>query len=253
MQLKQSGAEAPWTDDPVFQDTYFCNVRREDDKVTVGIRNLWAKKDLPVHYAVSNMIMARMVNKVETLEKLGWPWIVFDRRTFTEVMSQPGSWGGAYIVSTNGRAMPKHEYIGELLRGFWIHFNSATLPNTLASTHKALVALQGLGSFMAAQVVADLKNTPHHPLADAEDWWTWSAYGPGSLRGLAWFLEVDKISPSKYNSAIAEARAYVDEHLPDDIPKFCNQDLQNCFCEFDKYMRVMNKTGRSKRKYNGRG
>ena len=29
------------------------------------------------------------------------------------------------------------------------------------------------------------------------------------------------------------------------------QDLQNCFCEFDKYMRILNGTGRSKRSYNG--
>ena len=31
----------PWSDDPIFQSTYFCNVRREDDKVTRWIRMNW--------------------------------------------------------------------------------------------------------------------------------------------------------------------------------------------------------------------
>jgi hypothetical protein len=40
--------------------------------------------------------------------------------------------------------------------------------------------------------------------------------------------------------------------LPEEILEFlCFQNLQNCFCEYDKFMRVTNGTGRSKRKYKG--
>ena len=34
------------------------------------------------------------------------------------------------------------------------------------------------------------------------------------------------------------------------IPELCNQDLQNCLCEYSKYMRVLN-GGRTKRNYQG--
>ena len=243
----------PYTDDPVFQTTYFCNVRREDDKVTRWIRgNYFPAEGLCSTDATPNMMMARFVNKPESLLKLDWPWGEFHLDLWSKVMSQEGAWGGAYIVSTNGRRMAKHEYIGGLLDGAWRHFEQHPLPSTpptLAGAHRAIQALDGMGSFMAAQVVADLKNTKGHPLADAADWHTWSSHGPGSLRGLAWYHGVDKITPSQYTTSIQEAW----ERLPKELQKRvqCMQNLQNCFCEFDKYMRVSTGTGRSKRKYNG--
>lgn len=249
---KKRGVEAPWSSNKVMQQTYFCNVRREEDKVTAGIRRLWNNRQEPCQ-AAPNMIMARMVNKVESLEAMGWPWAEFNLDRWTEVMSQKGSWGGAYIVSTNGRSMPKHEYIGELLSGVWEAFKAITLPNTLGQAHKRLIAIQGLGSFMAAQVVADLKNTPDHTLQTAEDWSSWCAHGPGSLRGMAWLLKQEKCTPTRFYAEMPNLRELVDERLEHPYGDFCNQDLQNCLCEFDKFMRVTNNTGRSKRKYNGGG
>jgi hypothetical protein len=167
-------------------------------------------------------------------------------------MSQKGAWGSAYIVSTNGRAMPKHEYIAGLLELAYSQFEGgigANVPPTLAGWHSALQAMQGMGSFMAAQVIADLKNTSGHPLANAEDWHEWASHGPGSLRGLSWFHD-EKITPSTFMDALVSARQWVyNSGHQGVIAHLCNQNLQNCFCEFDKYMRVSTGTGRSKRKY----
>jgi hypothetical protein len=54
--------------------------------------------------------------------------------------------------------------------------------DTLAVAHRKLSELEHFGSFMAAQVVADLKYTPM--LRRASDWHNWAASGPGSIRGL---------------------------------------------------------------------
>ena len=253
---KEAGMAKPWSEDRVFQETYFCNVRREDDRVTKWIRqrfNEYGAEDP----AIPNMMMARMVNKTTSLEALGFPWGVWLPEHWRDVMSRKGAWGSAYIVSTNGRPVPKHEYVQGLLEQAWQRFagvGAATLPPTCAAHHKAIQGLSGMGSFMSAQVVADLKNTAGHPLQNATDFKTFASHGPGSLRGLAWFHGVDRLVPSKFSAALASARqwCYSDTSVASIVEGLCNQDLQNCFCEYDKYMRVNNGKGRSKRKYPGR-
>lgn len=252
LQKKKMGLPAPWSDNKVMQETYFCNVHREDDKVTKYIRNKFDQSN--GDYPEFNMTLARMVNKPESLEKMGWPFDNFgslNQAKFLDVMSQKGAWGSAYIVSTNGRAMPKHEYICDVLRSLFVPLSLIHGTSTLASTHKALMGLQGLGSFMAAQIVADLKNTKGHPLNTAPDWWKWCAPGPGSLRGMAWVKGKDKVTPTEFSNSIPELAYIVGADILGDVPKLCWQDLQNCLCEYDKFMRVTNGTGRSKRRYNG--
>ncbi len=248
MEHKNRGDPKPWSQDKTMQSIYMCNVRREDDKVTKWIRGVYEAFG---HIATAevNMIMARYVNKPESLAIMDWPWPKWRPGTWTARMSVKGAWGGAYIVSTNGRPMPKHEYIGGLLEHLWLHFEHHPLPSTLAGAHVALMRLQGLGSFMAAQVLADLKNTKGHRLVFAPDWQYFSAHGPGSLRGLGWYFD-HRITPSMYEGAIGEAWVDLPSHLAEEVG--CMQNLQNCFCEFDKYMRVSTGTGRSKRKYEGR-
>lgn len=250
-EAKDLGDSKPWSVDPTFQTTYFCNVRREDDKVTRWIRDHY---DMTPAHAAFNMVIARMVNKPESLEKLKWPWYDLRPDKWREVMSVPGSWGSAYIVSTNGRRMAKHEYVLGLLeraRALLLPSTPATLPAPLSVAHRRLQAVPGLASFMAAQVIADLKNTDGHWLAEAVDWKEFAAPGPGSLRGLAWF-HGQRITAKDFTDALASARRWGHNngygHLISDL---CNQDLQNCFCEFDKYMRVSTGKGRSKRRYDG--
>jgi len=250
---KEHGDPKPWSNNRVMQSTYFCNVDREQDKVTKWIRQNYHYDDQTAPTFTANMILARMVNKPESLAKIGFMY-EFDTTLFQEVMSQQGSWGSAYIVSTNGRAMPKHEYIAGLLETIFKQFEGWPHPApqpTLRECSRALQAVQGLGSFMSAQVIADLKNTPDHPLWGADDWWTWASHGPGSLRGLEWFHE-RRVTPSNFMEALVSARqwCYTDSMVPL-VKKLCNQNLQNCFCEYDKFMRVTNGTGRSKRGYNG--
>lgn len=262
MGKKQAGLPPPWSKDPTFQTTYFCNVCREDDRVTQWMRQRWAaalvKGGRPPNSknTAFNMVLARVVNKPESLDALGWPWFgvpgALAWRKWHDVMSQPGAWGSAYIVSTNGRRMPKHVYIQGLLVAAYSPLQGMAFVGTLAHAHGQLMGLNGLGSFMAGQVVADLKNTRGHPLQEASDWRTWCAHGPGSLRGMAWVLGKERVTPGMFYENMLWLRRRVDDNVSTAVPALCAQDLQNCLCEFDKYMRVSTGAGRSKRKYNGR-
>lgn len=266
---KNRGLPKPWTKSKVMQETYFCNVNREDDKVTKWIRDNWTypytegfEEKLPTKYLYTlGIVAARVFNLPSTLERIKQPvgsdhelsfWLEHVYEELREIEFEGERiWNGAYIISTNGKKMSKIDYCLGLLRNVASSLELIDNEVTLAGTHKQLMKVDGLGSFLAAQIVADLKNTEGHPLADAKDWWTFSAPGPGSLRGLSWFFE-EKISNKNYQVSMDKAFEIIEYELPEYILDIlCAQNLQNCFCEYDKFMRVTNQTGRSKRKYQG--
>lgn len=253
---REAGLPAPWTTNKVLQENYFCNVNREDDKVTKWIRQNW-KPGMTDKYELA-MITARLFNKPSTLAAISIPthksWLEESHQLLLEHQREGFTiFNGAYIVSTNGKKMNKIDYMFSLLRPLWdVDIVKGAGLGLCSVAHKQLMEVEGLASFMAAQVVADLKNSVGYPLHSAKDKMTFSAFGPGSLRGLSWFWE-NKIGPRDYDEAITQAFDIIEWELPSEILNIlCMQNLQNCFCEYDKFMRVTNGTGRSKRKYNGR-
>lgn len=272
-EAKDAGVEKPWSRDWVFQETFFCNVRREDDKVSKWIRENWSPKQIGLVNYEFCMILARFLNWPATLAEITDPiirarpdsgmdsfadeWFGVLERRLMELSHVGKVWGNAYVITTHGIPMGKVQYLVEnVLRGAYRSLQAlreACGGPYLRDGYLALKQLEGLGSFLAAQVIADLKNTPEHPLSAAKDWWTFVAPGPGSLRGASWFHYGDptRVTPRLFDELFMDIREYVDDRWPLDVPKICNQDLQNCLCEYDKYMRVLNKTGRSKRGYDG--
>lgn len=267
---KEAGDPKPWSQDSIFQNVRFCNVNREDDKVTKWIRQNWtypvakfgdnegSRTDLLYDVA---MIAARIFNLPSTLEAICQPvgdisdscwWLEhIEEQLFELKDSDKRIWNGAYIISTNGVKIGKIEYCLNLLRKICEEPYITSDCSTLAEAHKKLSEIKGLGSFLSAQVVADLKNTEGHPLRKAKDWYSFSSHGPGSLRGLSWFFE-RKISPGEYQSAIKTAFEMIEFDIENEILDFlCMQNFQNCFCEYDKYMRVFTGSGRAKQKYKG--
>ena len=255
---KEAGEPAPWTKNKVMQEVYFCNVNRENDRVTKWIRDNWSYNDAPEYYDFA-MIVARIFNLPDTLGDLMQPmethhWLEHAKETL-EYRHKHGLkiWSGAYIISTAGRKIDKRTYCIELLEEVAKEPRITHNCQTLKEAHTELMKVNGLASFLAAQVVADLKNSEGHPLQSASDWNTFSAFGPGSLRGLEWFWE-EKVTPKNYQEKIQAAMDILEFELEEDIlDTLCMQNLQNCFCEYDKFMRVSAGTGRSKRKYNGTG
>lgn len=243
------GEPKPWSDDRIFQTVYFTNVYRENDKVTKWIRERFTVEEFGPNLEMA-MVAARIFNHppslqffMDRLNPLDPDNLLADLRYLQEDKKQ--IWGGAYLITTHGQKMTKIDYCVRLLQEA-----DEKLPITkigdyplCESYHRTIMGIDGMGSFLAAQVVADLKNTPRHPLYYAEDKDTFSAPGPGSLRGLTWFHGI-QVTPSNYDVMIRAAAEYLEWN--GDM-----QDLQNCFCEFDKYCRVSKGTGRSKRKYPG--
>lgn len=271
---KEAGLPKPWTNDPVVQSYRFCNVERENDTVTKWIKNHWRDAYPGHHNMVLAMVVARTVNWPETLAEIGFPdfdpyqppylnndadhWFA-SARAIMKLRREQGKkvWTGAYLVSTNGYRMDKIDYIIDRV---WMPvYKKLRRPNprmnvlegeTLEQYHKELMKFDGMGSFMAAQVIADLKYTSE--LTYAPDWHTWAAIGPGSRRGLnRYFCRAleGNIKTAQFLEEIARLQAA--------IMQYCGmalhgQDVQNCLCEYDKFCRTKLGEGKPRSLYDGR-
>lgn len=251
-----------WTDDPILREYRFCNVRREDDRVTVWIRKNWRVPHYDDPDLWFAMVVARFVNWPPTLNHIGYP-VPWCGREFLEGMAAINYKGnklytGAYMVRAGEvKGEPKYVYQErEVFTPLW-KARERLRPSkgdTLNSYHMLLGQFHGLGSFMAAQVVADLKYT--EPLKSASDWRTFAASGPGSRRGLnrvlgrwvgsPWAEDDWRTELSRLHVKLGDMGALLE--TPDDTPIHA-QDLQNCLCEFDKYERVRLGEGKPRAKY----
>lgn len=254
--LRDEKYEYGWSNDPFMGLVRYCNVRREDDKVTRWLAQHWR----PDHHAVWKIVLARMVNYIPSLAAMiQYPLdpdtaavILKNRRMVGEKI-----WTSAYTISTAGASMDKIDYVIAVVksvRDVWGDCgdfrNSDNHQPTLAEAHRALTSINGLGSFLAAQVVADLKNTTGHILQRAPDWYSWSAHGPGSLRGLSAYFG-RPVTPRGYNAALTRCWQEVKPLLPVQLHDLHMQDFQNCMCEFSKFVRVRN-GGHARNKYTAR-
>lgn len=256
---KESLAPWPWTKDPIFQQYRFCNAFREDDKVTSWIYANWVKPneyDPDLWFA---MAVARNVNLPETLKELGYP-VPWNRSHFLDVMEQRRLEGvtlynSAYMIrASSKKGLSKAQYLAaEVFTPLWEKRRELQPGNseTLGAFHKRLESCFGLGSFMAAQVIADAKRVG--VLRRAPDWFEFAASGPGSRRGLNRVLGRDVNANWKeegWRHALADLRKYlVLEFNFANIPWCDAQNTQNQLCEFDKYERVRLGEGRPKQKY----
>ncbi len=252
------GGRVCWTQDPILKAYRFCNVRREDDRVTRWIADNWRqpnKLDNDLWFA---MVVARFINWPDTLVEIGYP-VPWTPKHFLEIMEWIKAAGrkmytGAYMVRADREHKNKFEYQEKVVFTPMWEARKRLRPregDTLNSYHMLLGQFHGLGSFMAAQVVADLKYV--QPLLSASDWLTFAASGPGSRRGLNRVLSRPVDSSWTEEDWRAELGRLAERMRPlfeaAGIEMVHNQDLQNCLCEFDKYERVRLGEGRPRARF----
>lgn len=247
--------------DSILKEYRFCNVRREDDRVTRWIAQNWRTPHADHPDLWFAMVVARFINWPGTLDDVGYP-VPWNPTAFCGVMERrvrrkEKVYTGAYMVRAGEvPGEPKYVYQArEVFTPMW-EARERLRPksgDTLNRYHTLLGQFHGLGSFMAAQVVADLKYVA--PLNRASDWLTFAASGPGSRRGLNRVLGRDKDSgwaEDDWRTALERLRLEVARYLNGFLDLHA-QDLQNCLCEFDKYERVRLGEGRPRARYVSHG
>jgi hypothetical protein len=268
--VRSAGKPPPWTYDPILRDYKFTNPFRENDRVTVWMRQNWTKPNdnRPPAEIIFNCCLFRMIGTSEFAEEHGWVCdefvpehtkFVIDKRldeglrTFT----------GAYIITNQGIKKPKSEVVvDEFLVPIWeAKENLAKISQetqSLQATHEAMGKFRGWGGggFMSYEVVTDLNYTS--VLGTAKDRYTWANAGPGAKRGLNRLYKRDlkkSLSQTQANLEMQTLLYEAQDYLPFRFGPKDQVDMrtiEHSLCEFDKYIRVKNGEGKPRSRYNGK-
>lgn len=257
------GESPPWTRDPVLSKYRFCNVFREDDRTTVWFRE-HVREKLTEEQQLFAAVTFRWFNRVTTGEVLVQHRLLeeWDSSLARSVLCNLHPLvTGAFVVKTpNGMSKlnglvwciehvwaRREELLAELTR----HRPSG---RALRAAHTLLRTLPFLGSFMAYEVVTDLRHTSL--LDEASDIQTWAAMGPGAARGLARLLGLplkhwNYTSPVAQEEMLAHARELLElsrdrRFWPEDWRQWEMRDIEHSLCEWDKFERARLGEGRPK-------
>lgn len=265
---REDGRPAPWTLDPILQEYRFCNVFREDDRTTRWFDlNVRRRLRLSDRVLLATVIF-RWFNRISTGQVLLRAGLLDDwdtavaKRVLREVRPLVT---GSYIIKTpNGmdkleglcwcidQVREQEAELVKMIRG----------ASTLELAHAILKRMPYLGSFMAYEVVTDLRRTSL--LWDATDVLSWAPAGPGAARGLGRIFE-NNPDHWRYTSPVDQLRmlermrsllrlAWSNEQLwPRGWPPWEMREVEHTLCEFDKYERARLGEGTPRQRFRSRG
>lgn len=261
-QVKEIGQPAPWTLDPILQQYRFCNVFREDDKVTQWLRVNVREPLRESPLVIPAVITMRFFNRIESMEllvknNLHVQWDVSKlQRVFKGVKPIVGA---AYIIKTpNG--MDKLRGLIAILSEVWSEHHSHELLAQVCgcTSMEALVhylcEFSYIGKFTAYEIACDLQYTDFfHPT----DTMTWANPGPGAQRGLQRIMNGQVGGGKLYDSVMLAAMQELlrlsqqEQNWPAAWKKWDMRTVEHTLCEFDKYERARLGEGTPKQKYRG--
>lgn len=252
---RKAGKPKPWTDDQILQSYRFCNVRRMNDKVSQWLLKEWYTP----HHGHFNMLvaatLARQLNNPESLAALGFP-LQWDPARAEEILNKRAAAGlknfsGAYMITGTLGGTKVQQVVHKVVTPIYEHRPVIDSTSMEASVN-SLLPCAGFSTFIAGQVVADLRWGMN---GTWEDKLLWAPIGPGSRRGMNRMLGKPIDTPmnqKQFNNYLAAYIVDVKKRLPTEITHDLEAiDYQNTLCEVDKYIRTLLEEGTPKQKYPG--
>lgn len=267
---KKAGYPWPWTQEPILQTYRFTNIHREDDATSIHYQKSVRDRYGEDEQVFPGTLLYRWFNRISTCDSF-FNEPTFANKSIYELYIGSGDYDlllnklnqiptphvtGAYLIPsptgyTKGEGVLQyfHMWCAKGWKEQWSEWLQS--PPTLQEMYDWIGAAPGLGSFMTAQIIADLKYLPK--FKQCTDWWTFAAPGPGSKKGLNIVLgqEMDaNWTLNGWREALNELNEIVTPMLDEiGIDKLHNQDLQNCLCEFSKFTKVATGVGRPRQMY----
>ena len=266
----------PWTHDPVLQHERFTNVYRELDPGTQYAINHILETPAPASDKIFNIMLYRLIGRAETHAALGFQHLeTFDPqhmaavlRHLRDVEHRP-PFTAAYMVSAYSGLGTRDKIESVALIFATLHTEFPRLYRRIAACHSApevyreLHGVYGFGNFLAYQVLVDLLyplqvqgGMPLLPYSHDD----WASAGPGAQRGIRLLLQDGVRVPDL--QVMHSLRDYQHAGFARTGQQFrflCDAygqpvelslaNIQNCLCEFHKYVKIRDGTGRGRRKF----
>ena len=253
---RAEGIEPPWTDDTILREYRFTNAYRAADRVSQYlIRNVIYSGRYSTEDTFFRVILFKLFNRIDTWEllqrafgRISWDDYSFARyaRILTEAMSSGQRiYSPAYMMPSGRRAFGsprKHENHLRLIETMM----ADSAPNRIAMCERmqdAFILLKGypsLGDFLAFQFVTDLNYSKMVDWSEME----FVVPGPGARDGIRkCFQTLGGLNEAELISLVTERQADEFSCRGIEFPTLWGRplqliDIQNLFCEVDKYARV---------------
>ncbi|HEX5502234.1 MAG TPA: nucleotide kinase domain-containing protein [Thermomicrobiales bacterium] len=265
----------PWTADAVLARERFTNVYRELDPGTRYAIEKILEIAAPRPDKIFNVMLYRLIGRAETHAAIGFQSLAaFDPERLARALRALRDAGrppftAAYMVGahtamgTRDKAENIARLFGLLHRGFDALYARIEAAGSAAEVYETLRTAYGFGNFLAYQVLVDLLypldalgGVPLLPYAHDD----WASAGPGARRGIGMLLRPDTRAPhlavmrwlrehqdaefARFGLSFPHLRDRRDRPVPISLA-----NIQNCLCEFHKYVKIGTGTGRGRRRF----
>lgn len=263
---KLKGEKPPWSDDIIFQDYKFCNAYRVNDRVSQYLLKnvIYNGNEYTDEDMLFRIILFKIFNKESTWELLIKEFgdITLTRFDFKKCSSLfieckndgISIYNDAYISCANkafGYDL-KHDNHLALLKKMFITDrvqDKIVKCNKMVDVFNILKSYPLIGNFMAYQLVTDINYSNVTNFSEDE----FTIAGPGSKRGIKkCFSDINGYSYEDIIRYMYDIQEKEFERLGYNFQRIGNRklmliDIQNIFCEVDKYLRVYNPDIKSNR------
>lgn len=257
-ELRTLGRPGPWTDDPILRDYKFCNVYRAADRVSQYLIRAICYDARPTAPAdrLFQIVTFRIFSSIETWEqlqtKLGHQPTLDNladgslEAALTSIKAEVGKlYTGAFILCATdayGRGIKHLNHIELLKDMFLVHDLARDILEapSLRSLYELIHQFPMMGDFMSYQIAIDLNYSDLVNFSEND----FTKAGPGALRGIAkMFIDTGGLSPEQIIMWMVEHQDEEFRRYGYDFHGLFGRplhaiDIQNLFCETDKYCRV---------------
>lgn len=223
----------------VLQQYKFTNVFRVLDRTTQGVVQLINHSE-PTVNLVHQIYLYKMFNSLDTWRRI--PSIyraepakylseIFDWANNSQQTGEP-VFSRAYLLCTGQSWLPLYMSSLESLIKHEHHCKTLLGCDKLSTRYDIMIQYPGFGEFLAYQFALDFSYIRCY--VEAYEWFV--VPGPGCMRGMKKvYGDVTKAQAARVCAELAERNYFGIVYRGH---KLRGNDVQNIFCEFDKYSRV---------------
>lgn len=242
---RMAGEPKPWSEDPIYQNYFFCNIFRKYDKCS-----LWMIKNIIPLNRFDLIVLYRYISTMEIYEKIDRLGIaVDDLKAVHDLMDGMYSRGERIF---NGCFLRNTRIGGGLGEGTYAHkipfilmdimkeagaYEKILTITSFKEMVEYLVQFPTIAGFFAYEYACDWEYTD---LFNPTDKNTWANKGPGAQRGLSLVVhgnQYQTFSQEEWLAYIRDLFVIMKERFNKEFPweDFSMREIEHQLCEFQKY------------------